>query len=146
MQKLHPIFGLITRLLFGFLALALILLTAAQMANRHFRDAAERAVRQVLTEGTGSKSGVAYTTTCHDPQSVGKGSSECDPLVIRARRSLRSTACPDPGLLRLLGNRWSCVARFSDGATLEVDVSFGPGRRHLEFLLPLHERGRPHGH
>jgi hypothetical protein len=145
MNRLHPIAGLIARLLFGLLVLALIFLTSAQLATHYFQDAAERAIRQVFTEGTETKSGVSYTTTCQVPEIGRERFSGCDPLVVKARHSLRSTACNDQGFLRLLGNRWSCVARFTDGATLEVDVSFGFGHRHLELLLPFRERGSPAG-
>ena len=132
---------LIANLLFGLSVLALLSLFSAQMATHHFQGVAERTIRQVFTEGTRTKDGVDYETICRRSDGEGERSSECDPIAVRAERSLRSTSCGGRAFLRLLGRRWSCVARFTDGTTLRVDVSLGFGQRHLELFLPFREPG-----
>jgi hypothetical protein len=42
---------------------------------------------------------------------------------------------------RFLGRRLSCVSKFTDGATLGIQVSLGLGRHHLEIVLPFSEPG-----
>jgi hypothetical protein len=141
MRDLHPIVRLTATLLFGLSVLALLSLLSAQMATHYFQGVAERTIRQVFTEGAQTKDGVRYDTVCwgadFDPERI----SECDPIVVKAERSLRSSSCSGRGFLRLLGRQWSCVAKFTDGATLRVHVSLGLWRRHLKLVLPFREPG-----
>ena len=139
MRHLQPIVRLIASLLFGISVLALLSLFSAQMATHYFQGAAERTIRQVFNEGTQTKDGVGYDTVCRRSNIDRERFSECDPIAVKAERSLRSTSCSGRGFLRLLGKQWSCVAKFTDGATLMVDVSLGFGRRHLELVLPFRE-------
>ncbi|MHC4065089.1 MAG: hypothetical protein ACYSUI_11420 [Planctomycetota bacterium] len=141
MRDLKPIIRLIATLLFGISVLAMLSLFSAQMATHYFQNAAERTIRQVFTEGIQTKDGVGYDTVCRRSNIDRERFSECDPIAVKAERSLRSTSCSGRGFLRLLGKQWSCVAKFTDGATLMVDVSLGFGRRHLELVLPFREPG-----
>ena len=141
MRDLQLMVRLIATLLFGLLVLALLSLFSAQMATHYFQGAAERAIRQVFTEGTHTKDGVVYDTVCERSDGDREPFSECDPIVIKAERSLRSASCSGGGFLRFLGKQWSCVAKFTDGATVRVHVSFGLGRRHLKLVLPVRESG-----
>jgi hypothetical protein len=111
------------------------------MATHHFEGAAERTIRKVFKEGTQLKDGVVYDTVCQISEGDHERFSECDPIVVKAERSLRSASCSGGGLLRFLGKQWSCVAKFTDGAILRVHVSLGLGRRHLKLVLPLRESG-----
>jgi hypothetical protein len=139
MRGLHPIARLVARLLFGLSVLTLFSLAFAEMATHHFQGSAERTIREAFTEGTQRKNGVRYDTVCLRSEFDRTRSSECDPIVIKAKRSLRSASCGGRGFLRLIGKQWSCVAGFTDGATLNVHVSLGFGRRHLELVLPFRE-------
>ncbi len=139
MQDLQPIVRLIASLLFGFLVLGLLSVSSAQMAAHYFQRAAERTVRQVFTEGAQAKDGVAYDAVCRRSDTDRNTSSECDPIAIKAERSLRSVSCSGRGLLRFIGKQWHCAAKFTDGATLRVHVSLGPWTRHLELVLPIRE-------
>ena len=141
MRDLQPIVRLIATPLFGLSVLALLSLVSAQMASHYFQGSAERTIWQVFTEGTQTKDGVGYDTVCRRSVIDRERFSECDPIAVKAERSLRSASCSGRGVLRLLGKRWSCVARFTDGATLMVDVSLGFGRRHLELVLPFRDPG-----
>jgi hypothetical protein len=141
MRDLQPIVRLIATLLFGLLVLALLSLFSAQMATHYLQGAAERTIRQVFTEGTQTKGGVGYDTVCQRSEFDRERFSECDPIVVKAERSLRSALCSGRGFLRLIGKEWSCVAKFTDGATLRVHVSLGFGRRHLKLVLPFREPG-----
>jgi hypothetical protein len=141
MRELQPIVRLIATLLFGLSVLALLSLVSAQMATHYFQGAAERTIRQVFTAGTQTKDGVGYEIVCRRSDFDRERFSECDPIVVKAERSLRSAACRPGGFLHLLGKQWSCLAKFTDGATLRVDVSLGFGRRHLELVLPFREPG-----
>ena len=134
---MKPIVRLIANLLFGLLVLALLSFFSAQMATHYLQGAAERTIRQVFSEGTRAKDGVGYDVVRRGSAADREPSSECDPIVVKAERSLRSVSCSGRGLLRLLGRQWSCVAKFTDGATLRVDVSLRPWRRHLELALPF---------
>ncbi len=139
MRDLQATVRLIATLLFGLLVLALLSLFSAQMATHYFQGAAERTIRQVFTEGTQTKDGVRYDTVCRRSDIDRERFSECDPIEVKAERSLRSTSCSGRGFLGLLGKQWSCVAKFTDGATLRIHVSLGFGRRHLKLLLPFRE-------
>jgi hypothetical protein len=139
MRDLQPLVRLIATFLFGLSVLALLFLLSSQMAARYFRGSAERAVRQVFTEGTQTRSRVSYSALCRGSGIGGEPASECDPIAVVAERSLRSAACSPRGFANLPGSRWACVAKFSDGAILSVRVSLGFGRRHLELVLPFRE-------
>ena len=139
MRNLHPIVRLIASLVFGLSVLAFFALVSAEMATHHFQGVAERTVRQVFTESDETKTRVRYDAVCRRPEFDRKPYPECDPISVKAKRSLRSTSCSGRGLFRLLGRQWSCVAKFTDGATLNVHVSLGFGRRHLELALPFRE-------
>ena len=141
MRDLQPIVRLIATLLFGLSVLALLSLVSAQMATHYSQGAAERTIRRVFTDGTQTKGSVHYDAVCRRSEFDRERFSECDPIVIKAKRSLRSVSCGGRSFLRLLGKQWSCVARFTDGATLSVDVSLGFGRPHLEIVLPVREPG-----
>jgi hypothetical protein len=141
MQDLQPVVRLIATLLFGLLVLGLLFLVSAQMATHYFQGVAERTIRQVFSEGTQTEDGVVYDTVCQISEGDRERFSECDPIVVKAERSLRSASCSGGGFLRFLGKRWSCVARFTDGAIVRVHVSLGLGRRHLRLVLPLRESG-----
>jgi hypothetical protein len=139
MRDLKPLVRLIATFLFGLSVLALLCLLSTQMAARYFRGSAERAVRQVFVEGTQTRSGVSYSALCRGSEFGGERASECDPIAVKAKRSLRSTACSPQGFANLPGSRWECLAKFTDGAILSVRVSLGFGRRHLELILPFRE-------
>ena len=128
---------LIGTLSFGLLVLALLFLFSAQMAAHHFQGVAERTIRQVFSEGGQTRDGVVYDAVCRGFESDRERFLECDPIVVRAERSLRSVSCDGRGLLRVIGRQWSCIAKFTDGATLRVDVSLGLGRRHLQIRSSL---------
>ena len=145
MQDLQPMVRLIATLLFGILVLALLSLFSAQMATHYFQGVAERTIRQVFTEGAQTKGGVVYDTVCQGSDFDRERFLECDPIVVKAERSLRSASCSGRGFLRLVGKQWSCVAKFTDGATLRVHVSLGFGRRHLRLVLPFSEPGARQG-
>ena len=145
MRDLQPIVRLMARLVFGLSVLALLSLSSGQMAIHYFQGAAERTIRQVFTEGTRTKDGVAYDAVCRRSDTDRKPFSECDPVVVKAERSLRSASCGGRGFLRLFGKKLSCVAKFTDGATLRVHVSLGFGRRHLRLVLPFSEPGARQG-
>lgn len=137
MRNRQPIIRLIARLLFGLSVLALLSLLSAEMAIHHFQGTAERAVRQVFTEGIHTENGEDYDVICRGPDLKGGLASPCDPTVVALERSIRSASCGGRSLLRLLGRQWRCVARFTDGATLRVDVSLGFRQHRLELLLPV---------
>jgi hypothetical protein len=141
MRDLHPLVRLTARLLFGFSVLALFGFVSVEMAAHYFQGVAERAVRQAFTESTQTRDRVRNDTVCRKPEFDRKRSSECDPIAVKAKRSLRSTSCSGRGPFRLLGKEWNCVAKFTDGATLNVHVSLGFGRHHLELVLPFREPG-----
>lgn len=141
MRKLHPIFRLIASLVFGIAVLAFFGLVSAEMASHFFEDAAERSVRQAFSEAPGAGDVARYAAFCRNSEFNRERSVECDPVLVKAERSLRSTACSGRGLLRIFGRRLECVAKFTDGATLDVQVSLGLGRHHLEIVLPFHEPG-----
>jgi hypothetical protein len=139
MRDLQPIVQLIATFSFGLSVLALLFLFSAQMATHYFQGAAERSIRQVFTEGTEIKDGVGYDTVCQRSEFDREAFSECDPMVVKGERSLRSASCGGGGFLHLLGRQWTCIAKFTDGATLSVHVSLGLGRRHLKLALPFRE-------
>ena len=141
MRDLQPVVRLIANLLFGLLVLALFSLVSAQMATHYFQGAAERTIRQVFSEGAQIEDGVVYDTVCQRSEGDRERFSECDPIAVKAERSLRSASCSGGGFLRFLGKQWSCVAKFTDGATMRVHVSLGFGRRHLKLVVPLRESG-----
>ena len=141
MRDLQPIVRLMASLVFGLSVLALLSFSSGQMAIHYFQGAAERTIRQVFTEGTRTKDGVAYDAVCRRSDTDRKPFSECDPVVVKAERSLRSASCGGRGFLRLFGKKLSCVAKFTDGATLRIHVSLGLWRRHLELVLPFREPG-----
>jgi len=143
MRDLQQLVRLAATLLFGLSVLALLTLVSAQMATHYFQGVAERTIRHVFTEGTPTKDGVVYDTVCRSSEFDRERFSECDPIAVKAERSLRSASCSGQGVLRFFGKQWSCVAKFTDGATLRVDVSLGYGRRHLELVLPLRDPGAP---
>jgi hypothetical protein len=146
MRNLHPLAGLTARLLFGFSVLALFGFVSVEMATHYLQGVAERTVRQAFTEGTEAKTRVSYDAVCRRPELDREPYSECDPLAVKAKRSLRSTSCGGREFLHLLGKQWSCVAKFTDGATLNVHVSLGFGYRHLELILPFREPGAQDQH
>ncbi|MDH3213885.1 MAG: hypothetical protein OEM05_15505 [Myxococcales bacterium] len=145
MRNLQPIVRLIASLLFGITVLTLFSLIFSQMATHYFQGAAERTIRRVFTEGTQTKNGVRYDSVCRSSDTDPTRFSECDPIVVKAERSLRSASCKGGGFLRVLGKQWRCVAKFTDGATLRVDVSLGYGSRRLEIVLPFREAGTMRG-
>jgi hypothetical protein len=146
MPDLHPLARLTARLLFGFSVLALFGFVSVEMAAHHFQGVAERTVRQAFTEEAEAKVRVRYDAVCGIPEFDRTPFPECDPIAVKAKRSLRSTFCGSRGLLRFLGKQWSCVAKFTDGATLNVHVSLGFGRHHLELVLPFREPGAQNRH
>jgi hypothetical protein len=139
MRKLHPLVRLIARLLFGFSVLALFGFIFFEMTAHYFQGAAERTVRQAFTENAETRARPRYDAVCRGPEFDRQPSLECDPIAVKANRSLRSTSCSSRGFLQILGRQWSCVAKFTDGARLNVHVSLGFGRRHLELELPFRE-------
>jgi len=141
MRNLHPLVRLIARLLFGFSVLALFGFVFVEMTTHYFQDAAERSVRRAFTEDAETRARSRYDAVCRGPEFDRQPSLECDPIAIKANRSLRSTSCTGRGSLQILGRQWSCVAKFADGARLNVLVSVGFGRRQLELLLPFREPG-----
>jgi hypothetical protein len=146
MRNLHPLIGLTARLLFGFSVLAFFGFVSVEMATHYFQGVAERTVRQAFTDGVEAKSRVRYDAVCGIPEFDRTPFPECDPIAVKAKRSLRSTSCGSRGLLRFLGKQWSCVAEFTDGAALNVHVSLGFGRHHLELVLPFREPGAQDRH
>jgi hypothetical protein len=143
MRDLQLIVRLIATILFGLSVLALLSLLSAQMATHYFQGVAERTIRQVFTKGPQTNEGMDYDTVCRGAEFGPERLSECDPVVVKAERSFRSAACKPGGFFHLLGKQWSCVAKFTDGATLRVHVSLGFGRRQLELVLPLRDPGAP---
>ena len=141
MRKLHPLARLIASLLFGLSVLAFFFFISAEMASHYFQGAAERTIRQAFTEGTQTNDRVRHDTVCRGSDIDRQRSSDCDPMVVKAERSFRSASCSGRGFLRLLGRQWSCVAKFTDGATLSVRISLGFGRHDLELVLPFREPG-----
>ena len=109
------------------------------MATHYFQGVAERSIRQVFTEGTQTNDGVGYHTVCQKSELDREAFLECDPIVVKGERSLRSASCGGRGFLRLLGRQWTCIAKFTDGATLRVHVSLGLGHRELKLALPFRE-------
>ena len=141
MRDLQLIVRLIATILFGLSVLALLSLLSAQMATHYFQGVAERTIRQAFTKGTQTNEGMGYDTVCRGAEFGPERLSECDPVVVKAERSFRSAACKPGGFFHLFGKQWSCVAKFTDGATLGVHVSLAPWRRQLELVLPFRERG-----
>jgi len=141
MRDLESVGRLIATLLFGLVVLTLLSLVSGQMAAHYLQEAAERTIRQVFSEGTQVRDGVVYDAVCQVSEGDSERFSECDPIAVKAERSLRSASCTGGGLLRLLGRQWSCIAKFTDGATVKVEVSLGPGRRHLKLILPFRGSG-----
>jgi hypothetical protein len=139
MRDLRPIIRLIASLCFGLSVLAAFSLLAIQMATHHFQGAAERTVRQVFADGAQARADLPYDAVCRRSDRDDERYWDCDPIAVRAERSLRSASCRGRGLLRILGRQWRCVARFADGATLTVDVSLGFGRPRVELFLPIRE-------
>lgn len=139
MRDLQTTVRLTVTLLFGLSVLALLFLVSAQMATHYFRGAAEQSIRLAFSEANQTKEGVRYDIVCRRSDTDRERFSECDPIAVKAERSLRSASCSGRGFLRLLGRQWGCVAKFTDGATLRVDVSLGFGHRHLELVLPFRE-------
>jgi hypothetical protein len=146
MQRLHPLVRLAARLLFGFSVLAFFGFVSVEMATHHFRGVAERTVRQAFTEDAGAKARDRYDAVCGIPEFDRTPFPECDPIAVKAKRTFRSTSCGGRGLLRFLGRQWSCVAEFTDGAALNVHVSLGFGRHHLELALPFRESDAQNRH
>jgi hypothetical protein len=143
MRDLQLIVRLIATFLFGLSVLALLFLLSSQMATHYFQGVAQRTIRQVFTKGTQTNEGMGYDTVCRGAEFDPERISECNPIVVKAERSFRSAACKPGGFFHLLGKQWSCVAKFTDGATLRVLVSLGFGRRQLELVLPLRDPGAP---
>jgi len=139
MRGLHPLARLIASLLFGLSVLAFFVFVSAEMASHFFQRTAERTIRQAFTEGTRSEDDARFDTVCRELAGDDARASACDPIAVKAERSLRSVACDSESWLRLLGKRWSCVAKFTDGAKLSVQVSLGFGRPDLELRLPFRE-------
>ena len=140
MRNLHPIVRLIASLVFGLSVLAFFALVSAEMATHHIQGVAERAVRQAFNDdGSGTRDGVRYEVVCGNADIDHEPSSECDPIAVKAERSLRSVSCSGRSLLRLGGKRWSCVAKFTDRTRLSIRVSLGYGYRGLELALPFSE-------
>jgi len=146
MRGLHPLVRLTARLLFGFSVLAFFGIVSVEMATHYFQGVAERSVRLAFTEGTEAKARVRYEAVCGNPEFDRTPLPECDPIAVKAKRSLRSTSCGGRGLFRFLGRQWSCVAEFTDGTALNVHVSLGFGRHHLELVLPSDESGAQKQH
>jgi hypothetical protein len=138
-RNLHPAIRLLASLLFGLSVLAFFGLVSGEMASHYFEGVAERTVRQAFREDAGSADGAGYEAVCRNSEFERERSIECDPIRVRAERSLRSTSCSGQGLSRLLGKRLKCVAKFTDGARLSIQVSLGLGRHHLEIVLPFLE-------
>jgi len=137
MRGLHPVVRLIARLVFGLSVLAAFAFVWSEMATHHFQGAAERAVGRALTDRDEPAGRERANASCRWREGDRERVYPCDPIEAGAERSLRSTSCTSSSLLRLVGGRWHCVARFSDGVTLEVDVSLGVGGHRLELLLPV---------
>jgi hypothetical protein len=129
MRDPQRIVRLIATLVFGISVLALFSLVLAQMATHYFQGAAERTIRRAFTEDSQTKDGVHYDSVCRRSDTDRTRLSECDPIVVKAERSLRSASC----------------TRFTDGAILRVNVSLGIGRRRLEIVLPFREPGTMRG-
>ncbi len=139
MRKLHPAIRLMASLLFGLSVLAFFGLISAEMASHYFESVAERSVRRVFSEDSGAGDGAGYEAVCRNSEFERERTLECDPMRVKAERTLRSTSCSGQGLLRLLGRRLKCVAKFTDGARLSIQVSLGLRRHHLEIVLPFNE-------
>ena len=139
MRNLQPLVRLIARLLFGFSVLALFGFVSIEMATHYFQGVAGRTVRQAFTEGAEARTRVPHDAVCRRSEFDREPYSECDPIAVKAERSLRSASCGDREFLHLFGKHWSCVAKFTDGARLNVRVSLGFGHRHLELILPFRE-------
>jgi hypothetical protein len=146
MRNLHPLARLTARLLFGFSVLAFFGFVSVEMATHYFQGVAERTVRQVFTEDAEAKTRVRYDAVCGIREFDRTPFPECDPIEIKAERSLRSTFCGSRGLLRFLGRQWSCLAEFTDGTALNIHVSLRFGRHHLELVLPYREPGAQDRH
>ena len=140
MRKLHPLVRLIARLAFGLSVLAFFSFISVEMASHYFESIAEHTVRQAFTESTETKPRVRSEAVCRRSDSNQEPLSECDPIAVKAKRSLRSASCSGRGLLHIFGKQWSCVAKFTDESTLDVDVSLVLRRHHLELALPVRER------
>jgi hypothetical protein len=132
---------LLASLLFGLSVLAFFGLVSGEMASHYFEGVAERTVRKALREEAGPADGAGYEAVCRNSEFERERTVECDPIRVRAERSLRSTSCSGEDLLRLLGKRLQCVAKFTDGARLNIQVSLGLRRHHLEIVLPFLEAG-----
>jgi hypothetical protein len=141
MRKLHPTIRLIASLLFGLSVLAFFGLVSGEMASHYFEGVAERTVRRAFNEDSGSADSAHHEAFCRNSEFNRERSVECDPMLVKAERSLRSSSCSGQGLLRFFGRRLKCVAKFTDGARLSIEVSLGLGRHHLEIVLPFHEPG-----
>ena len=139
MRGLHPLARLIASLLFGLSVLAFFVFVSAEMASHFFQRTAERTIRQAFTEGTRSEDDARFDTVCRELAGDDARASACDPIAVKAERSLRSVSCSGRSLLRLGGKRWSCVAKFTDRTRLNVRVSLGYGYRGLELALPFSE-------
>jgi hypothetical protein len=94
-----------------------------------------------LREEAGPADGAGYEAVCRNSEFERERTVECDPIRVRAERSLRSTSCSGQGLRRLLGKQLQCVAKFTDGARLSIQVSLGLGRHRLGIVLPFLEAG-----
>ncbi len=139
MRDLRQTTRLIATLVYGLFALALLFFLSASMAGRFFHESAERSIRRAFLEENRERPGPGYTVTCRDSDHGPDAPSDCTPIAIAGDRALRSAKCRQGGLLGPLRNRWVCVARFRDGATLRVEVAIGLRRDHLELVLPLRE-------
>jgi hypothetical protein len=144
-RRLHPATRLLASLLFGLSVLAFFGLVSGEMASHYFEGVAERTVRQAFQEDSGSADGAGYEAVCRNSEFERERTVACDPIRVRAERSLRSTSCSGEGWRRLLGKRLKCVAKFTDGARLNIQVSLGLGRHRLEIVLPFDEAGDERG-
>jgi len=140
-RNLHPLVRLIASLAFGIAVLAFFAVVSVEMATHHFQRVAERAVRHAFTDDGQPGRGARPDLVCRRPDGGRGAASECDAEAILARHSLRSTSCGDRSVLHLLGKPWACVARFTDGESVNVRVSLGFRRHRLEFLLSGGEPG-----
>jgi hypothetical protein len=138
-RRLHPLFRLIASLLFGLSVLAFFFFVSSEMATHYFQGVAERTIRKAFSEAAQTADGPRHDSVCRGADPDGESASECDPIAIKAERALRSTSCGDRSLLHLLGRQWSCVARFTNGESLEIGVSLGLRRSRLELVLPFRE-------
>ena len=141
MGRTRLLIQMIATLVLALAALGMLLAVSTSLIGRHFQHEAQRAIRDVFTQGGLTEEGIETTVTCHPAESQREGSLACDPLAIKGSELFRNASCRKRVGVRFLGNHWSCVARFKDGSSLPLEVSVGWRSRRLELFLPVREPG-----